>query len=336
MTAGIYILKPGKGVSPKKTVLGIANFCDLRRDESDKSPLLPMKTPMRPVHWAIFLFLTLMWGSAYLLMKKAVRGLEPEHIAAWRTLSAGMVLLPVAVRRWKHINRKKMPYMLLFALLGSAIPSFFYALSLRHVPTVYAGILNALTPACIILVGMTVYRVRYPRHQIAGLMIGFAGAAILILLRQQGFSPVHQVFYILLILLATLMYGTANQILVHHLREESSLNITAFGFLMLIPAGLAIVATTGFVEQFSSHPYAWTALFYATVLGVFGTGISLVLYNKLVKEVGVVFSSTITYFAPVVTLAWGVFDGEHVGWGHLLALAIILAGTAMVSGKQRA
>jgi drug/metabolite transporter (DMT)-like permease len=293
-----------------------------------------MLQKMRPVHWGIFIFLTLMWGSAYLLMKKAVVGLEPIHIAAWRTFSAGLVLLPIAIRRIHRINRSKLPYMLAFAFLGSAFPSLLYAISLKHVPTVYAGILNALTPACIILVGMLIYKVKYPRHQVIGLLIGFIGAAFLILLRQKGFSPGTQIFYVILILIATLMYGTANQILVHHLKEESALNITAFGFLMLMPLSLVLFAMTGFVQQFEVNQYAWPCLGYASILGVLGTGISLVLYNKLVKEVGVVFSSTITYFAPIITLAWGVYDGEHVGWGHLVALAVILAGTAMVSGKR--
>jgi drug/metabolite transporter (DMT)-like permease len=33
---------------------------------------------------------------------------------------------------------------------------------------------------------------------------------------------------------------------------------------------------------------------------------------------------------PVIALMWSVIDGESIGWQHLLAMCIILAGVYLV------
>jgi drug/metabolite transporter (DMT)-like permease len=54
------------------------------------------------LNWAIFLALSLIWGSSFILMKIGLDNqLSPYDIAALRMLSYGLVLSPVAVKAFR-------------------------------------------------------------------------------------------------------------------------------------------------------------------------------------------------------------------------------------------
>ena len=80
-----------------------------------------------------------------------------------------------------------------------------------------------------------------------------------------------------------------------------------------------------------SGPEAVVALIYILLLALFGTAISIVMFNYLVKISGAIFASSVTYLIPIVALIWGFADGEKVTWFHLLALGGILAGVYLIN-----
>lgn len=71
-------------------------------------------------------------------------------------------------------------------------------------------------------------------------------------------------------------------------------------------------------------------------LGAIGTGFSLLLYFRLIANVGPARTSTVTYLVPVWALLYGaLLLGEDVTARALLGLALILAGVAGASGLVR-
>ena len=68
-------------------------------------------------------------------------------------------------------------------------------------------------------------------------------------------------------------------------------------------------------------------------LGVLCSGIAYILYFKLIKEVGATSALTVTFLNPVFGILWGaLFLHEVVGWYTVAGAAIVLAGTALVTG----
>jgi drug/metabolite transporter (DMT)-like permease len=68
-------------------------------------------------------------------------------------------------------------------------------------------------------------------------------------------------------------------------------------------------------------------------LGVLCSGIAYLLYFRLIAEVGTTSALTVTFLNPVFGILWGaLFLGEVVGWYTVVGSAIVLVGTALVTG----
>ncbi|MGD1890601.1 MAG: EamA family transporter, partial [Cyclobacteriaceae bacterium] len=61
-------------------------------------------------------------------------------------------------------------------------------------------------------------------------------------------------------------------------------------------------------------------------LGVVGTALALIIFNKLVQVRTPVFATSVTYLVPMVALLWGFIDGESLNYRHFLGMAAILGG----------
>jgi len=83
-------------------------------------------------------------------------------------------------------------------------------------------------------------------------------------------------------------------------------------------------------------PGAWQAFFYVLALGVFSTAIALVLFNRLIQIAGPLVASSVTYLMPMVSVLWGVADGEEMHPFRLIGLGGILAGVYLVNRKPSA
>jgi drug/metabolite transporter (DMT)-like permease len=74
------------------------------------------------------------------------------------------------------------------------------------------------------------------------------------------------------------------------------------------------------------HPQAWEALGYVTILAFVGTVAASGVFFHLIQKTSPIFGSTVAYLMPIVSLLWGMFDGEAIGWMHLVGMAMILSG----------
>jgi drug/metabolite transporter (DMT)-like permease len=71
----------------------------------------------------------------------------------------------------------------------------------------------------------------------------------------------------------------------------------------------------------------------ALLLGVVCTGLAYIIYFRLVRDVGPSSALTVTFLTPLFGILWGVlFLGEKIGWHTVGGAAIVIVGTAMVTG----
>ena len=77
----------------------------------------------------------------------------------------------------------------------------------------------------------------------------------------------------------------------------------------------------------------WLAFLYISALGILGTAVALVMFNKLVKISGTIFASSVTYLIPIVAIVWGLLDGEQLGITHLTGIGIVIAGVYIANRK---
>ena len=284
--------------------------------------------------WTLYVLLALIWGSSFILIKTGLQYFPPVTVAALRIVIAGLVLMPFAVRGLRELTAKQQAYSVVMGLCGSGIPAFLFALGQTHVESGIAGILNSLTPIFILVNGFLFFKTRYTLLQMFGVLTGFIGCAGLILLSQQQNGMYDNDFrFVLLIVLATFLYGMSNQVLIHKLTGLNTMLITPVAFFYMSLAAAGVLFSTPFVETLQTEPGAWNGVMYIALLAAFGSAFAMVIYNYIAQRTGVAFAGTVTYVMPVVSLLWSIADNELVGWQHIGALLLILLGVYMVRRK---
>ena len=74
---------------------------------------------------------------------------------------------------------------------------------------------------------------------------------------------------------------------------------------------------------------------YISILAIFGTAISVVIYNQLIKLSGTVFAASCTYLIPVVAIGWGLFDDEVVNVFQMSSVLVIIGGIRMINSVKK-
>src|SRR5687768_5602399 len=89
--------------------------------------------------WLLFFALTVIWGSAFILMKEGMKALTPYQVASIRMVSAGIVLLPVGIKNFRQIPKEKIGWIFLSGMLGNFIPAFLFCIAETRITSSLAG-----------------------------------------------------------------------------------------------------------------------------------------------------------------------------------------------------
>ncbi|HVV25370.1 MAG TPA: DMT family transporter [Pseudonocardiaceae bacterium] len=277
---------------------------------------------------ARFVTLALVWGSSFLWIKIALGGLAPTQIAAIRlTLGAAVIIvlcvltkekLPVSGRTWLR--------MIVPALFGAALPFTLFAVGERSVDSGVAGVLNSTTPLWALLITLVIGTERnLGVMRVGGLLLGFAGTLVI-------FAPWHAAglasWGALACLLAAISYAISYAYIGRHLTGTiSPVALTASqlsGGVVL--AAVALPVTGGLAPvHISVGPVVAVA-----ILGIAGTGIAIVLNNRLIADEGVTTATSVGYLLPVVSVLLGaVFLREQLNVRIVAGMVVVLVGVAL-------
>lgn len=277
------------------------------------------------INWGLFIIISVIWGSSFILMKEGLKELSAYEVAAIRMLSAGIVLLPFALKAFRNIKQKEFWLILITGFLGSFIPAVLFCVAETKIDSALAGMLNALTPLFVILVGVLFFQSKTVWQKTLGVFIGFAGMIILFLGNGIHLEAEHLIFSSL-ILIATICYGLNVNIIGRYLKHISSIHIAAIAFVSLILPSLILLWLTGFFVHSFSGTAIWWSVSYSAVLGVLGTAVASILFYMLLKRAGSLFASTVTYGIPFIAVGWGLLAGETITLLQIGGLLVILAG----------
>ena len=280
--------------------------------------------------WLYLIVLSLVWGSSFILMKKALISISPIQVAALRTFFAAIFVILVGFKSLRKIKKKHWKYVFLSALVGTFFPAFLFAYAIKGIDSSIASILNSLTPFNTFIIGALVFGFAFNKKQFIGIFIGLIGTLILIL-KGADLNPNQNYWYALLPIISSVGYAFNVNIIKKHLHELDGLTITTGHFLLVIIPVIMILGCTGFFTEFELNFETKSALLYIVVLALLGTAMAKVIFNDLVHISSPIFASSVTYLIPIVAVIWGIIDGEKLGVIQLLAGGIILLGVWMTN-----
>lgn len=292
------------------------------------SQFLVMQEENKPVllDWLVLMALMLVWGSSFILIKRGLEGFSNVQVGALRVSVSFLALLPFALRHLGKLSWRNFYLFLLAGLTGNALPAFLFAKAQTQLDSLMAGILNSLTPLFTLLLGVWFFSRRTFFLNFLGVVMGFLGAAGL-LYAAGGGSLTLNLIPALYVILATVCYALNMNLIKNFLSEYHPVAIASLAFVFIgIPALLFLTLQTDFLWRMQNVEGSWVALGYITLLSVFGTALAIMAHFWLIKRTSALFASSVTYLMPIVSILWGVLDGEPFLLSYLIWIGVILVG----------
>ncbi|MFK8059387.1 MAG: DMT family transporter [Polaribacter sp.] len=280
--------------------------------------------------WFYLIILSLVWGSSFILMKKALLGVTPIQLGALRMIFTSVFMLIFAFPSIKKIQKKHWKYITYTALAGTFIPGFLFAYAISNIDSSIVSILNSFTPFNTLIFGALIFGFAFKKKQFIGILIGLVGTLILIL-KGAVLNPNQNYWFALLIIFASIGYALNANMVKKYLSDLDALAITTGNFLLLIIPATIVLSFTDFFSTFETSEVKLSSLGYIAILSIVGTGIAKTIYNKLVHISDPVFSASVTYLIPIVAIFWGFLDGETLSLIQFLGGSIIMLGVYLVN-----
>ena len=276
---------------------------------------------------ARLLLLSAIWGASFLFIRIGSPALGPAALMEARVLLAALFLAAVArLMRRKLSWRAHWRHYLVLGLFNSALPFLLFGYAALTLSAAMLSILNATSPLWGALIAAALGRAPLGRRELAGLTLGVAGVALLVGFDRIAVQPGARLA-VAASLAAALCYAVASNY------AKSSKSVEPFAnahgsmwaaSLLIAPALLAFPP--------AAPPTAGIVTVVAA-LGVVCSGVAYLLYFRLIDDIGAAPALTVTFLIPLFGTVFGwIFLGEQVGWHTLAGGAVVIAGTALVTG----
>jgi drug/metabolite transporter (DMT)-like permease len=212
-------------------------------------------------------------------------------------------------------------------VVGNLLPAFLFAEAITKLDSSLAGILNSLTPICVVIIGIFFFKDRIKSQKIWGVITGFIGLVLLTILPmiiEKKMMSMENLGYTSLIVVATFLYGLNVNMVGHYLKGLNPVHIATVSLsVMTIPTGFILWYQGFHLLNFKSVNVQYS-IWASVALGIAGSAIATALFYMLVKKAGMLFASLVTYGIPFIALFWGFIDKEKITWVQWLCLGIIL------------
>ncbi len=269
------------------------------------------------------------WGSTYLGMRIALEAWSPFALGAVRFLAAGAVLAgvlaargeaPPTARQWVGAAVTGV----LMLTLGNGLVAVAQE---SRVDSGVAATVVATMPMWMAVLGV-VSGERPSKREIAGLLLGFVGVAIL-----QGGGSLHVGDPGAAVILLAPVTWALGSVLSRRLAMPRGL-WGAAAQMLVGGAVMAVVAAArgeGLPATLDARPTLAVAY-----LVVFGSLVGFSAYAYLLRTTRPAVASSYAYVNPVVALLLGAaLAGEGLGLGKLAACLVVIAGVIVVMRRTR-
>jgi drug/metabolite transporter (DMT)-like permease len=290
-------------------------------------------SPTRP--WllpAAFLLLGAIWGSSFAWIKIAVDEIPPATLVAWRmTLGAvGMVGVLLVWRVRLPRSARELAPLAVMGAINAAIPIFLISWGEQFVDSGTAAVLNSLVPIfSLVIAGLALRTEPVTGLRVAGLTLGFIGAAMLAGRELELRTDASGLIGALAVVLAAVSYAAGASYAKHRIGHTHRY-VVAGGtlvFAALYMWALALVADGGFIvpaQVDTVVSIAW--------LGILGSFVAYLLFFFLIEHLGATMASMVTYMFPVIGVGIGVLLlGERMDAWLAIGTALVVIGIVVVT-----
>jgi drug/metabolite transporter (DMT)-like permease len=281
--------------------------------------------------WVALGTIYLVWGSTFLAIAVAVRDLPPFLSMAIRHLVAGSLLFAWAWWRSSgglHLGRREWGAAFVFGGALFLVSHGGLAWAQQEVPSGVAALLVGTIPLWFAILAWLAYGERLGRRALVGLVLGFAGLALLVdPTGESGAKPLGA----LVLVIGAFSWAAGSLWSRGAPLPKDTLLAAAMGMLA---GGTLLLGTSTLFGELDDARFTADALAATAYLVVMGSLVGFSAYVWLLKHAPAATVSTYAYVNPVVAVALGwAFNDEVVGVRTLVAGAAIVAGVALMVSR---
>jgi drug/metabolite transporter (DMT)-like permease len=276
----------------------------------------------------------ILWGSTFAAMRLAVTGIPPFAMASMRFLIAGTILYAIcAIRGKARIGRDDLVRAAItgtsLLLLGNGMTAW----TVQFLPTGINSLLLSLSPVWMALIAFAWGRERPARLALAGMLLGFAGLALLLQPKATSGLALWPAF---VTLLASIAWSFGS---IYQRRAPKAGSLVLATALQMLIGGVLLALEAALFGQWQAldlravAPASWAGFAY---LIVFGSLIAYSAFLYTMQSASTALASTYAYVNPVVAVLLGMLL-FHERFTPLEALAstIIVIGVALMMVPPR-
>lgn len=283
-----------------------------------------------------FAAIYVLWGSTYLAIRNTVETLPPFLMAGVRALVAGLILFGlVGVPRMRRLTAE---HWRAAAITGGLFFLGCHGLLFwmeQHTPSGIAALFLATIPGWMAILSHAVGGVALKAQTLAGLLLGLAGVALLILPTEHNTRSLCSPTSACVLLLSAMswacgsLYSQAAR-LPEHTGTATAMQLLCGGSLAIL-VGLLI----GEGSQLDPAKISTQSVLSLSYLVIFGSLVSFSAYTWLLRVAQPATVGTYAYVNPVaaVLLAW-FLGGESLSSDAVAAAAVIVAGVVLIHREQ--
>ena len=275
----------------------------------------------------------LFWGIPYLLMKVAVRDIEPAVIVCSRVLIGAAILIPIAIHQKVLMDAiRGWRYVLPYAIFEMMIPWILITNAEKKISSGLAGLLIATVPIwSTVFASMTGDKTVWHSKRLVGMLVGFVG--LIGLVGYESIIGSSDPLSIAMMLVTAISYSFAVNMISQKLPDVSGIAINGLA-MVFTSIAYAPLMITQFPEVSTVSKEAAISLI---ALGVFSTALAFISFFIVLKEIGPARASIGTYVNTAVAVVLGVLIlSEPLTLGIIIGLPLVMIGSFLASRKPAA
>ncbi len=292
-----------------------------------------MRSSPRLLAIAQALFVTLLWSTSWVLIKKTLNEIPPLIFAGLRYTLAFVVLLPGLLRRKSEISslsRKDLTRLALLGVLFYTLTQGGQFITLNYLEAITFSLMLNFSAVIVAVIGIFTLREKPSRLQWLGIGIFLLG--VLVYFLPKSIPPGQWIGYVFGV--GTVLANALASILGRSINREIRISpylVTVIsmgvGAVLLLGSGLVIEDLT---------PISLNGWLVIAWLAVVNTAFAFTLWNVTLQELTAVESNIInnTMLIQIAILAW-IFLGERLDAIGIFGLALAAVGVLIVNLKPR-
>ncbi len=285
-------------------------------------------------HIALFTAQVL-YAASFPIAKIVMENIPDPVLVLLRVSGAVVLFWTASVFINEKVNKKDFIRLLLLALFGVAINQSLFLKGLHLTSPIDAAIMMITSPILVLVIASFVIRERITLLRFAGIVIGFAGAAFLVLQNFHSGSTSSSFIGDLYVFINAISWGMYLVLVKPLMQKYHTVTILKWTFLfglpMILPFGLYHLGEVDW------STLSGTVIRDILFVVVFTTFVAYLLNTYALRELSPSVVSAYIYLQPLLTALISIyyFNMDTLSWQKAVSAVMIFAGVYLVSIPPR-